>query len=819
MSPDGTAAELTRQADEYIASDDAAARWAAGYGRIQHDANTRARVVEMALALRERGVEGDAPLFDVLHAADRVASAAMWLVVHMTYAARVRLDGGDLAQAEFKRSPEGHTGGALNMVPAYTGYLAANAICGITRSWLMGQGHTVAAIDAVNLLVGNMTPEHAARYDLTDEGLTLFVRDFYRYEIGPDGQIVSPLGSHVNVHTAGGMAEGGYLGFTELQYVHMPLPGERLVTFLSDGAFEEQRGSDWAPRWWRAEDCGYPLPIMIANGRRIDQRTTIAQRGGVSWLEDHLRLNTFDPFSFDGRDPAAFAWAIWRMERDLEERAAAVARGEARYPVPIPYGIAVAPKGAGFYGEGTNLAHNLPLPGSPRDDAESARIFNEHARRLFVPLPELRQGITRFSMHARSARVRERDHPIAHRQVEPPSMPPFEPLPVPASRADEASWRRVSAMAGVDSAFVNIVRANPHLRPRVGNPDEMRSNRMLETLEYLKFRVTDPEPGIPEDVFGAVITALNEEAVVSAALANKGGIGITVTYEAFAPKMFGVMRQDITWSASLRDHGRPGQWLSLPLVLTSHTWENAKNEMSHQDPSMAESLLGERSDISRVVFPPDYNSAAITVRYLYRTHGEYWALVVAKTPAPSLCTPEDCHRMLAEGAIALDWLGYRPDDATLIITATGAFHLHEVIRASRRLTARDVPHRAVYMFEPARFRAPRARGEALHAAPRDVVGRLYPAAARHRLFVTHIRPETALGIVSPLHTGKHTAGLGFIGRGGTLDVPGMLFINRCSWAHIVRAAARLLGIDERALLDDAEIDAIDGRRAPHGVIY
>ena len=38
------------------------------------------------------------------------------------------------------------------------------------------------------------------------------------------------------------MAEGGYLGFSELQYVHMPLPGERLVAFLSDGAFEEQRG-------------------------------------------------------------------------------------------------------------------------------------------------------------------------------------------------------------------------------------------------------------------------------------------------------------------------------------------------------------------------------------------------------------------------------------------------------------------------------------------------------------------------------------------------------------------------------------------------
>ena len=74
----------------------------------------------------------------------------------------------------------------------------------------------------------------------------------------------SPVGSHVNAHTAGGIMEGGYLGFAELMYVHMPLPGERLVAFLSDGAFEEQRGGDWAPRWWRPFDSGLVAPIMIA---------------------------------------------------------------------------------------------------------------------------------------------------------------------------------------------------------------------------------------------------------------------------------------------------------------------------------------------------------------------------------------------------------------------------------------------------------------------------------------------------------------------------------------------------------------------------
>src|SRR5690606_30649996 len=104
-------------------------------------------------------------------------------------------------------------------------------------------------------------------------------------------------------------------------------------------------------------------------------------------------------------------------------------------------------------------------------------------------------------------------------------------------------------------AFCAIVGANPDLRPRVGNPDELKSNRMEQTLALLRHRVTDPEPGGPEAVCGAVITALNEEAVVAAALGNQGGINIAVTYEAFAVKMLGAVRQTVIFARHQRDAG------------------------------------------------------------------------------------------------------------------------------------------------------------------------------------------------------------------------------------------------------------------------
>jgi phosphoketolase len=755
----------------------------------------------------------------LLQAADRLASAAMWLVVHQTYARNVYLDGRHLDTDDFKRDPEGHTGGALNMVPAYVGYLLANALTATTRAWLMGQGHTVAAIDAVNLLIGNMTPAHAARYDVSDAGLTRYVRDFYLGALDDEGKQASPLGSHVNPHTAGGTFEGGYLGFAELQYVHMPLPGERLTTFLSDGSFEEQRGADWAPRWWRAEDSGLVAPIMIANGRRIDQRTTMSQQGGIEWFIRHLKLNSFDPVMLDGRDPADIAWGIIEIERRLEAAGARVRAGEARYPVRLPYGVAVAPKGAGFYGEGTNLAHNLPLGANPSTDRDAAENFRRSAAKLWVAPDVLREAISAFQTHERQARPPEREHWLATRDVKPlvDATPPARS--VPAERSDRGRWTTASPMSAVDAAFLGIVRANAALRPRVGNPDEMRSNRMTATLEALKFRVTAPEPGIPEAVDGAVITALNEEAVVCAALGNKGGINIVVTYEAFAPKMQGAMRQEIIFSEHAALAGRSPGWLSVPLVLTSHTWENAKNEQSHQDPAMAEAMLGELSHVSRVMFPPDSNTAAITLDAVYRTRGQLWTLVVPKAARiPDLFDADEARRLLTDGALALPWASHHPERATVILTAIGAYQLGVVLRAGERLRERDIPHAVVAMLEPGRFRHARSPREAAHMAPAAVTDALYPARTTARLFVCHTRPEPMLGVLAPLATGRATRALGFTNAGGTLGLEELLFINGCSWAHVVDHAAALLGVTRAAVLSADEIAALDRRRTPAGVI-
>jgi phosphoketolase len=559
---------------------------------------------------------------------------------------------------------------------------------------------------------------------------------------------------------------------------------------------------------------------MIKNGRRIDQRTTMSQQGGTKWFCDHLRLNGFDPIVFDGRDPAAFVWAIFEIEHRLMAAAQAVKNGQSRYPARLPYGVAVAPKGAGFPGEGTNLAHNLPLLANPHTDERAAARFNEGAAKLWVAPAELREAIGKLQQHHNSNRPKERDHQLAHRDVQLRKIPapPFRAVNA-EQRPEPARWTTASPMTAVDEMFTAIVEANPHLRPRVGNPDEMRSNRLVKTLETLKFRVTDPEPGIPEAINGAVITALNEEAVASAALANKGGINLFHTYEAFGTKMHGAMRQEIIFANHCAEAGRPQRWLSIPLALTSHTWENGKNEQSHQDPSLAEALLGEPSHVSRVLFPADFNTAAAVMEQVYQTHGQIWTLVVPKAETiPDLFTPDDARLLMKDGGLRLDWASHEPERARIILTAIGAYQLGEALRAARRLAERGIPHLVNYLLEPGRFRRARSRNEELHLAPPAVINRLFPAEIQARLFITHTRPEPLLGLLGSLHTGPRTSGLGYINQGGTLDTPGMCFVNRCGWAHCVAEAARLLELPREELLGRAEIQALDGLAIPHGVI-
>ena len=777
--------------------------WLQGYGPIQHSEETHQAIAQMAQHLVETGAQPNLDaVYEKLIALDRLTAAAMWVVVHMTYANRVRVDGQPLEAADFKTQPEGHTGGALNMVPAYAAYMTLNALTGETRGWLMGQGHSVAAIDAINILLGNLHPEQQAAYGNGESGLTQLVRDFYGYAQSADGAAAAPLGSHVNPHTAGGIIEGGYLGFAELQYVHMPLPGEKLVTFLSDGAAEEQRGSDWIPRWWRAHDTGMPLPIMIANGRRIEQRTQMGTLEGLSSFIDHLRGCGFDPIAFDGRDPAMFVYTLWDMEQRLALRAQAVQAGQLNYPVQIPYGIAHTTKGFGFYGADENAAHNLPLPANPHLDEQARQLFNQYAQPLWVEPKELAHSLHVLQTHAAQQRELERDNPLATRQPDLPTLPELQ---------FEQLGTVLSPMTAADRFFAELVRLNPSLRARVGNPDELASNRLTQVLKSLKHRVIEPESAV-ESITGQVITALNEEAVVSACIGNQSGLNLVASYEAFCVKMLGALRQRLIFARQQKELGRPAQWISWPVIATSHTWENGKNQQSHQDTTFAEALLGEMNDVSRVVFPADYNSFMALLPSIYHSRGQIVCVVAPKRDHRTRFSAEQAQQLAQDGALVVAEVA---GDNPVLLIANGSYQLVQLELAAQRLQEQGVGYRLVYVQEPARFRKGRDRYEVEIEVDSSLHKQIFPDHYTHRIALTHMRPEVFRGHVSSLlpHTATSRV-LGYINRGGTLDDFGMLFANRCTWGHALQAYAQLSHSPLGQYLNADEAAAVSGTGDP-----
>jgi phosphoketolase len=771
--------------------------WAQGQGVIRHNAETQQRIKTLAeYLLVENKIQHREQFYQCLQALDVITNQAMWLVAHMTYSKHVYLDGRALSADDFKQDPQGHTGGSLNMVPAFAGFLSANTLTGQHRDWLMGQGHCVAAIDALQLLTNQAKPARQQDFPLSDQGLTDFVRAFYSYEVSANGKPASPLGSHVNVNTKGASIEGGYLGFAALQYVHQPLPGERLVAFLSDGAFEEQRGSDWAARWWRSEDSGLVCPIMIANGRRIDQRTMTAQQGDSAWFAEHLAHQGFDPICIDGRDPAAFVWAIIHMEKTLAEAAAKVNLGLSEYPIALPYCIAVTEKGFGFPGAGTNAAHGLPLTNNPRYDEQARTLFNQGSQALFHPLKTWQQAATFL----------------------PQPIKPYSPNEVTVTRP-EPSWQSLgkyySSAQALDDYFVDLAEVNSKLRIRVGNPDELSSNRFGKTLELLKHRVTQPEAGIAESITGKVITALNEEAVISACLANRQGLNLVVSYEAFAVKMLGAIRQALIFSRHQKESGEPAGWLSVPVVATSHVWENGKNEQSHQDPTLCEVLLNEMSDVARVVFPADANSAMAALKACYGDMGSIWNLVVAKSKVPVMLTPEQAQNLVEQGAICLR--GHCQAEVQLI--AVGSYQLQQALLLSDRFIKHNQAHSLIYMLEPGRFRYARDEWEQDQQADNKLQQALFSVKIQQRLFFFHGHGEAILACCRPLDLGPaRTLALGYINQGGTLDSEGMLFANKCTWAHGALQLARRLGLNDDVWLSNVELAAVLGMGDPYQLI-
>jgi len=217
------------------------------------------------------------------------------------------------------------------------------------------------------------------------------------------------------------------------------------------------------------------------------------------------------------------------------------------------------------------------------------------------------------------------------------------------------------------------------------------------------------------------------------------------------------------------------------------------------------------SDTARVLFPIDADSAVAALRGLYGQRGRIGCLVTPKRVIPNRLDGAQAQALVDDGAIVL--AGDLATAEAQFITI-GAYQAEEALKAHARMTARGRRSCVTAVLEPGRFREPRDGIEAAFVTDDVRLKALFPPDLP-RVILTHTRPEPMIGLLRRIDGGPgRTRALGYISRGGTLDVPGMLFANRCTWAHAVGAAADLLETDRSTVLEAVEVAAIEGRHHP-----
>jgi phosphoketolase len=213
------------------------------------------------------------------------------------------------------------------------------------------------------------------------------------------------------------------------------------------------------------------------------------------------------------------------------------------------------------------------------------------------------------------------------------------------------------------------------------------------------------------------------------------------------------------------------------------------------------------SDTSRVLFPVDGNTAVAALRDVYSGRGQLACVIVSKRDVENRFDADAANALVRDGAAHL--IG-DPADAQVQLIAIGAYQLDEAIKAHEHLARLGKRSCVTVILEPGRLRIPRDTIEAEFVDDDATVQSLFPA-NMPRVILTHTRPEPMLGLLRRIDGGPaRTRGLGYICRGGTLDVAGMLFANRCTWAHAVDAAAAVAGWKREELLDGPRRAAVDG---------
>lgn len=718
---------------------------------------------------------------------DRIeALDAYWRAANYLGAAQLYLQDNVLLReplqpAQIKPRPLGHWGTqpGLNLIYAHLNRLITDTRADVLL--VVGPGHGAPAI------LANLWLEGTVRRGIRD-----FVKEFS----WPGG---SP--SHLTAQTPGAIHEGGELGYSLAHAFGAVLDNPDLIAACVVGDGEAETGPLAAS--WRfnaflnPRTSGAVLPILHLNGYKLSGPTLLGRMTDAQ-LHDYFSGMGFEAILAQATQLGAMHANAWEAFDRAYGRIRAIQEwyrmGEAPYgTIPRwPVVIVRSEKGATGPKAGTFHSHGLPLA-NPAVDLEELAIL-EHWLRSYEPQtlfdddgnpsPAVRSLLPPHELRMGQSRYANGGKLIVPLNL--PSDEHYRDIAVPAGTTRESAMERLGEYLE-DALLRNTAQQNL----RIFCPDETLSNKLgaifNATDRAFMGPIVDTDEYLSPD--GRVIEILSEHCCEGwlEGYVLTGRHGLLACYEGFVPIVDSMVHQYGKWLKMSREVSWRAPVPSLNILLTSHVWRQDHNGFSHQAPGFIDSLLTNKSEITRAYLPPDANTMIATIDHCLRGRGEINLIVGGKNEMPQWLSPQQAKEHCAAGIGTWEWAGNDAGDPNIVLACCGDVPTMETM-AAVAILREQVPQlrvRVVNVVDLMRIASPSAHP---HGVPEAEFDAIFPP-DRHVVFAFHGYPSVVHKLLHGRVRQERFHVRGYEEEGTTTTPFDMLVRNRISRYHLAALAA------------------------------
>lgn len=668
---------------------------------------------------------------------------------------------------------------------------------------IAGPGHGYPALLA-NLYVEGSMGHFYPEYKWGKGSLAKLIKNFS----WPSG-----FPSHSNPETPGVILEGGELGYSlgTAFGAAFDNPDLLVACIVGDGEAETATtAAAWhSNKFLNPKTSGAVLPIVHINKYKISGPTIYGTMSNDE-LSKLFEGYGYHPIIVEGDfvyEPMLLAMEeayqkIKSIQADAREKGII---DKPKWPVILlitKKGWTGPIKAHNLMIEDSFRSHGIPLENTLKDEEEFQLLklwlesynvqelldsFETPISQIqeIIPPSELRMGM---NMEANGLNVKE---------IKLPDLTKYE------VKVEKQGQALASNMIELSKYIRDVMAMNP-TSFRVMSPDESVSNRISSLFEVTKRGYIWPTPIGSEDIApdGRVMEILSENLLMAwmQGYVLTGRHSLFVSYEAFMMIVASMVDQYLKFMSQKKNISWRKPVPSLNIILTSGSWRQEHNGLSHQNPGFASSLLNNHTEHVDIHYPADANMLLATMEDCLKSFDKVNVIVTGKRDMPQYLSLSEAKKQLNTGIRVWSDPNEEPD---ITFAASGDYMSLESLAAIKimKKISPETKIRFVNVSELSNFNLGDLNKEDKNVSA--YFGQKVPV-----IFSYHGYPEDIKQLLfnTPDHERFHI--LGYSEKGTTTTPFDMLVLNNCSRYQLVIKAFDLLGSDRITPAIKVEIDKL-----------